>query len=97
MSFDVLPKDVVWLILSDVIELVFNGYYATIYRESRFYDTWFGYRLLHEHPMTRQLYDMSRVCKLWRTLLVGCTCSSGYRAYFKFKPGTNRHRINEPL
>jgi hypothetical protein len=83
MSFDMLPKDVVWLILSDVVTLVWNEYYhiETIYGYT------FGRTL--SFMMADELHRLSGVCKLWRTLTVNA-CKTAYNG-FKFKAGKIRY------
>jgi hypothetical protein len=85
MSFDVLPKDVVWLILSDVINLIWMEH---DYYEGNFYERFFGTQ--PNNPMANQVIMLTNVCKKWR-LLVRSSYYSKYSCYFKFHPGTNRH------
>ena len=105
MSFSKLPKDVVWLILSDVVVLLLKENYAHenpymfAFSRSSNWIKYVGNEFHHRYSMSREMARMSCVCKQWQKLLAqNCTFNGNRKTgEFSFKRGCLRNYNNKTI
>jgi hypothetical protein len=93
MSFDMLPKDIVWMILGEVIVSFYHT--KECYRHLKLMLYAFGANAIDNNPMATMLRCLSGVCRQWRKLIFAAMSPIECLPYrrFTFKPGVFRESL----